>query len=124
EAGPHAHRTIQLIKSFGKKAGIVLNPSTPVESIEYLLEDVDLVLVMTVNPGFGGQKFIRSQLKKIEAVRHMIDYLGRKIMLEVDGGITPETARLAVSAGADVLVAGSSIFTGNKKSYAKNIKNL
>lgn len=124
EAGPHPHRTIQLIKSFHKKAGIVLNPATAVEKIEYLIEDVDLILVMSVNPGFGGQKFIRSQLKKIETLRHIIDRSGKKIDLEVDGGINPETARLAVSAGANVLVAGSAVFTGKAKDYAKNIKAL
>lgn len=124
EAGPHLHRTLQLIKSFGKKAGVSLNPSTPVEMIDYVLEDIDLVLVMAVNPGFGGQSFISSQLRKIEDLRRRIDRVGKPIDLEVDGGINVETARLAASAGADVLVAGTATFTGGPDRYAANIKAL
>lgn len=124
EAGPHLHRTLQLIKSFGKKAGVSLNPSTPVEVVNYVLEDVDLVLVMAVNPGFGGQSFISSQLRKIEDLRRRIDRLGKPIDLEVDGGINVETARLAAAAGANVLVAGTATFTGGPERYAANIAAL
>jgi ribulose-phosphate 3-epimerase len=124
EAGPHPHRTVQLIKSLGKKAGIVLNPATPAKMLDYLIEDIDLVLVMSVNPGFGGQSFISSQLRKIEAVRKMIDKTGCDIALEVDGGITIETAPLAISAGATVLVAGTATFTGGPTQYAANIAAL
>jgi len=124
EAGPHVHRTIQLIKSLGKKAGIVLNPATPLALVEPVLGDLDLVLVMSVNPGFGGQAFIESQLAKIAALRKAIDALGRKIDLEVDGGVNPETAKRCVAAGADVLVAGTAVFTGGPDRYATNIKAL
>jgi ribulose-phosphate 3-epimerase len=124
EAGPHLHRTIQLIKSLGKKAGVSLNPSTPAAVISHVLEDIDLVLVMTVNPGFGGQSFISGQLDKIRELRQMIDSTGRPVDLEVDGGINEETARLAIEAGADVLVAGTATFQGGRKNYARNIKNL
>lgn len=124
EAGPHPHRTIQLIKSLGKKAGLSLNPGTPLTAVEWLLPDIDLVLVMSVNPGFGGQSFIASQLRKIEAIRKMIDTLGKPIHLEVDGGINPETARQCVDAGADVLVAGSATFKGGPERYAANIAAL
>jgi ribulose-phosphate 3-epimerase len=124
EAGPHPHRTVQLIKSLGKKAGIVLNPATPAKMIDYLIEDVDLVLIMSVNPGFGGQSFISSQLRKIEAVRKMIDKTGREIALEVDGGITTQTAPLAISAGADTLVAGTATFVGGPDHYSANIRAL
>jgi ribulose-phosphate 3-epimerase len=124
EAGPHIHRTVQAIKALGKKAGISLNPGTPAKMLDYLLEEIDLMLVMSVNPGFGGQSFISSQLKKIEAVRKSIDRLGREVRLEVDGGITPETARLCVDAGADVLVAGSASFKGGPARYAANIAAL
>jgi len=124
EAGPHLHRTIQLIKSLGKKAGVSLNPATPVEAIDYVLDDIDLVLVMSVNPGFGGQSFIRGQLQKIRAVRQRIDASGRAIELEVDGGITRETAREAIAAGADVLVAGTASFAGGSSAYAENIRRL
>lgn len=124
EAGPHLHRTIQLIKSHGKKAGVSLNPSTPIEVIDYVLEDIDLVLVMTVNPGFGGQSFISSQLRKIEELRRRIDRIGKPIDLEVDGGINVETAKLAASAGADVLVAGTATFVGGPDCYAANIAAL
>ena len=124
EAGPHLHRTLQLIKSLGKRAGVALNPATPVEAVETVIDDVDLILVMSVNPGFGGQSFITSQLQKIERVRKLIDLSGRKIDLEVDGGINPETARTAVAAGADLLVAGTATFKGGARAYAANIRNL
>ena len=122
EAGPHLHRTVQLIKSLGKKAGVSLNPATPVQAVDHILEDIDLVLVMTVNPGFGGQSFIMSQLPKIRELRRRIDALGKPIDLQVDGGINPETARIAVEAGADVLVAGTATFTGGPEKYADNIR--
>lgn len=124
EAGPHPHRTVQLIKSLGKKAGIVLNPATSLDCLEYLIHDIDLILVMSVNPGFGGQKFIYSQLDKIHAIRAMIDASGRDIRLEVDGGIDQTTAPLAIAAGADTLVAGTATFKGGPKHYADNIKAL
>lgn len=124
EAGPHAHRTVQAIKALGKKAGVSLNPGTPAKLLDYLIDEVDLVLVMSVNPGFGGQSFIPSQLKKIEALRKMIDRTGREIHLEVDGGVDAETARLCVEAGADVLVAGSATFKGGPEHYAANIAAL
>ena len=124
EAGPHLHRTVQLIKSLGKKAGVSLNPATPPNLLDGVIEDIDLILVMTVNPGFGGQKFIAAQLDKIRALRQRIDALGRPIDLEVDGGINDETARQAVEAGADVLVAGTATFTGGSGAYAGNIRRL
>lgn len=124
EAGPHLHRTLQLIKAQGKKAGVSLNPATPVEVLDPILEDIDLVLIMSVNPGFGGQSFIPSALPKIEAVRKRIDGLGKPIDLEVDGGINGETARQAVDAGADVLVAGTATFRGGAAAYADNIRRL
>ena len=124
EAGPHAHRTVQAIKARGKKAGISLNPATPAKMLDYLIDDIDLVLVMSVNPGFGGQSFISSQLRKIEAVRKMIDKAGRDTRLEVDGGVDAETARLCVDAGADVLVAGTATFRGGSERYAANIAAL
>ncbi|MXP47793.1 ribulose-phosphate 3-epimerase [Altererythrobacter luteolus] len=124
EGGPHIHRTLQAIRALGKKAGIVLNPGTPVETLDYLIDLADLVLVMSVNPGFGGQSFIDSQLRKVEAIRTMIDQTGREIHLEVDGGVNPETARLCVDAGADVLVAGSATFKGGPGQYAANIAAL
>ena len=124
EAGAHTHRTIQLIKSLGKKAGLSLNPATPVEAVDYLLDDLDLILVMSVNPGFGGQSFIRSQLDKIRALRRRIDESGRQIDLEVDGGINFDTAAAAIEAGADVLVAGTATFTGGADAYAGNIRRL
>ncbi|HXS41596.1 MAG TPA: ribulose-phosphate 3-epimerase [Stellaceae bacterium] len=124
EAGPHLHRSIQLIKSLGKKAGVALNPATPVDAIEYVLGDIDLVLVMSVNPGFGGQSFIAEALEKVSAVRAMIDGRGRSIDLEVDGGINPDTARAAIAAGADVLVAGTASFAGGASAYAGNIRQL
>ena len=124
EAGAHTHRTIQLIKSLGKKAGISLNPATPVEAVDYLIDDLDLILVMSVNPGFGGQSFIRSQLDKIRALRRRIDESGRQIDLEVDGGINFDTSAAAIEAGADVLVAGTATFTGGADAYAGNIRRL
>jgi len=124
EAGPHVHRTVQAIKALGKQAGISLNPATPAKALDYLLEDIDLVLVMSVNPGFGGQSFIYSQLKKIEAIRKRIDAGGLDVRLEVDGGVNAETARLCVDAGADVLVAGSATFKGGPSCYAANIARL
>ncbi|AKM08955.1 ribulose-phosphate 3-epimerase [Croceicoccus naphthovorans] len=124
EAGPHVHRTVQAIKGLGKLAGISLNPATPAKMLDYLIDDIDLVLVMSVNPGFGGQSFIHSQLRKIEAVRKMIDKSGRDIRLEVDGGVNAETAKLCVDAGADVLVAGSATFKGGPAKYAENIAAL
>ena len=126
EAGPHSHRTMQAIRAAGCKAGIALNPCTPAESIEYLLDMVDLVCVMTVNPGFGGQKFIHSQVEKTRKLRAMIG--DRPINIEIDGGITPETAPLMAAAGADVLVAGSAVFKGgsvqNPAPYGDNIRAI
>jgi ribulose-phosphate 3-epimerase len=124
EAGPHIHRSLQLIRSLGKRPGVVLNPGTPVDALDEVLDLVDLVLIMSVNPGFGGQVFISSQLRKIEATAERIVKTGREITLEVDGGITPETARLAVSAGANMLVAGTSVFKGGPGAYAANIAAL
>jgi ribulose-phosphate 3-epimerase len=124
EAGPHIHRTLQLIRSFGKRPGVVLNPGTPIDAIDNVLDLVDLVLIMSVNPGFGGQSFITSQLKKIEAAANRIAKSGRHIDLEVDGGITPETAKMAISAGANVLVAGTSVFKDGPERYAANIAAL
>ncbi|MGF7169938.1 ribulose-phosphate 3-epimerase [Sphingobium xanthum] len=124
EAGAHTHRTVQRIKGLGKKAGISLNPATPAKMLDYLIDDIDLVLVMSVNPGFGGQSFIESQLRKIEAVRKMIDKTGREIALEVDGGIDATTAPRAIAAGADVLVAGTATFRGGPGAYAANIARL
>jgi len=124
EAGPHVHRTVQAIHVLGKKAGIALNPATPAKMLDYLIDDIDLVLVMSVNPGFGGQSFIASQLRKIEAVRKMIDKSGRAIHLEVDGGIDAATAQQCVAAGADVLVAGTASFKGGADCYPANIAAL
>ena len=124
EAGPHLHRTIQRIRSLGKKAGVSLNPATPAKALDYVLEEVDLVLVMSVNPGFGGQSFIDGQLKKIEAIRKRIDALGKPIDLEVDGGVDASNCRRAIEAGADVLVAGTATFRGGPAAYADNIRAL
>jgi ribulose-phosphate 3-epimerase len=124
ESGPHIHRSIQHIKALGKKAGVSLNPGTPAKMLDYLIDDIDLVLIMSVNPGFGGQSFIDSQLRKIEAVRKMIDKSGRDIALEVDGGIDVQTAPRAIAAGATVLVAGTATFRGGPSAYAQNIARL
>ena len=124
EAGPHLHRTIQRVKALGKKAGVSLNPATPAKALDYVLEEVDLVLVMSVNPGFGGQKFISSQLKKIEAIANRIAKENLDTLIEVDGGIDAQTAPLAVNAGANVLVAGSATFRGGPSAYADNIRAL
>ncbi|MCL6730951.1 ribulose-phosphate 3-epimerase [Sphingomonas hankyongi] len=124
EAGPHLHRTIQRIKALGKKAGVSLNPATPAKMLDYVLEELDLVLVMSVNPGFGGQKFIPSQLKKIEAVANRVAKENLRVDIEVDGGIDPQTAPQAVSAGATVLVAGTAAFRGGPGVYAANIQAL
>jgi ribulose-phosphate 3-epimerase len=128
EAGPHLHRTVQLIKSLGKKAGVSLNPATAASDIDGVIDEIDLILVMTVNPGFGGQRFIMSQLEKIRGLRQRIDAAtsggSRAIDLEVDGGINVETARLALDAGADVLVAGTASFAGGADAYAGNIRRL
>jgi ribulose-phosphate 3-epimerase len=124
EAGPHLHRTLQLIKSKGLRAGVSLNPGTPAEAVDYVLDAVDLVLVMCVNPGFGGQSFIPAALDKIKALRRKIDAAGRPIEIEVDGGINAETAPLVVAAGADVLVAGTAVFRGGPEEYAANIARL
>ena len=124
EASAHPHRTIQAIKAAGAKAGVSLNPGTPVSLLEPLLEELGLVLVMSVNPGFGGQSFIESQLRKIETIRKMIDASGLQIDLEVDGGINFETAPRAIAAGANVLVAGTATFKGGETAYADNIATL
>ncbi|WP_155263270.1 ribulose-phosphate 3-epimerase [Sphingomonas segetis] len=124
EAGPHLHRTIQRVKSLGKKAGVSLNPATPAKMLDYVLEEIDLVLVMSVNPGFGGQKFIVSQLKKIEAIANRVAKESLGVIVEVDGGIDPETARQALDAGATALVAGTAVFRGGPAAYADNIKAL
>jgi len=124
EATPHFHRTLQFIRSLGKKAGISLNPATPVSVLENIMDLVDLILIMSVNPGFGGQKFIPTSLDKIRSVRKMIENEGRQIDLQVDGGINTVTAKSAIEAGADVLVAGTATFVGGPESYSKNIKAL
>ena len=124
EAGPHIHRSLQHIRSLGKKAGVSLNPGTPAKMLDYLIEDVDLVLIMSVNPGFGGQKFITSQLKKIESVAQMAVKRGLDIHIEVDGGIDAANAPLAISAGATALVAGTAVFRDGPERYAANIAAL
>jgi ribulose-phosphate 3-epimerase len=124
EAGPHLHRSLKRIRELGAKAGVVFNPSNPVEHVEWILEDVDLLLVMTVNPGFGGQSFIPAQLRKIERLRKMVDAAGLEIQIEVDGGVTPVTAPRCVAAGATALVAGSAVFKGGPQAYADNIRAL
>ncbi len=124
ESGPHLNRTLKRIRQLGAKAGVVFNPSTPPETIEWMMDEVDLILVMSINPGFGGQTFMTSQLKKIERLRAMIDATGRDIPLEVDGGVTPQTAPLCIAAGATALVAGSAVFRGGPSAYADNIRAL
>ena len=124
EAGPHIHRTLQTIRDLGKSPGVVLCPGTPEDALDYLIDIVDIVLVMTVNPGFGGQSFIDGQLRKIERIRAMIDATGRDIVLEVDGGVDAETAPRCIAAGADALVAGTASFRGGPQAYADNIRRL
>ena len=124
EAGPHLHRTVQRIKALGKKAGVSLNPATPAKMLDYVLDEVDLVLVMSVNPGFGGQKFIASQLKKIEAIANRVAKENLAVEIEVDGGIDAATAPQAIDAGATVLVAGTAAFRGGPDQYAANIAAL
>jgi ribulose-phosphate 3-epimerase len=124
EAGPHIHRTVQHIKSLGKKAGVSLNPATPAKMLDYLLEEIDLVLVMSVNPGFGGQKFIASQLRKIESIANQVAKKDLVVDIEVDGGIDAATAPQAIDAGATVLVAGTAAFRGGPDHYAANIAAL
>jgi ribulose-phosphate 3-epimerase len=124
ESGPHLDRSLALIKSLGKKAGATICPATHESALEYVMDKVDLILLMTVNPGFGGQKFIPSQLKKIDNVRRMIQQTGRDILLEVDGGVNKDTAKEVIAAGANMLVAGSAVFTGDASKYADNINAL
>ncbi len=124
EAGPHIHRTLQAIRAAGMKPGVAINPGTPADVVDPIIDDVDLILVMSVNPGFGGQSFIDSQLRKIEAFRKKIDESGRKIILEVDGGLNSETAPRAIDAGVTAIVAGSAVFKGGPSSYAGNIAAL
>ncbi len=124
EAGPHLHRTLQSIRAAGMRPGIALNPATPVEVVDPILGDVDLILVMSVNPGFGGQSFIPSQLKKIAQLREKIDQTGRDIILEVDGGLNSDTAPDAIAAGVTAIVAGSAVFKGGPAAYADNINGL
>jgi ribulose-phosphate 3-epimerase len=124
EAGPHLNRTCKRIRELGAKAGVVFNPSTDPSVIQWMMDEVDLILVMSINPGFGGQSFMRSQLAKITALRAMIDATGRDIPLEVDGGVTPETAKLCIAAGATALVAGTAVFRGGAERYAANIAAL
>ncbi|WP_439636286.1 ribulose-phosphate 3-epimerase [Oceanicaulis sp.] len=124
EAGPHFHRTVQSIKNHGVKAGAALNPGTSLDCIDYVLDELDLVLIMSVNPGFGGQSFLSSQLRKIDTLRKTIDRRGLDTMIEVDGGVNPQTAQQCLAAGADALVAGSAVFKGGPDAYAKNIAAL
>jgi ribulose-phosphate 3-epimerase len=124
EAGPHLHRSLKRIRQLGAKAGVVFNPSTAIDHVEWILEDVDLLLVMSVNPGFGGQSFIPGQLRKVEALRRLVDAQGLDIVIEVDGGVTPATAPQCVAAGATALVAGSAVFKGGPAAYADNIRAL
>jgi len=124
EAGPHLNRSLKRIRELGAKAGVAFNPSTAPDVIEWMLDDVDLVLVMSVNPGFGGQSFMPSQLAKIARLRSMIEASGRDIVLEVDGGVTPQTAALCLEAGATALVAGSAVFKGGPEAYVGNIRAL
>ena len=124
EAGPHIHRTLQAIRTAGMRPGVALNPGTPASMVEPLLDNVDLILVMSVNPGFGGQSFIESQLRKVEELRHMIDQSGRDIILEIDGGLNPENAPRAISAGVTAIVAGSAVFKGGPSAYGDNIRAL
>ena len=124
EAGPHIHRTLQAIRAAGMKPGVAINPGTPADVVDPIIDDIDEILVMSVNPGFGGQSFIESQLRKIEIFRKKIDETGRDIILEVDGGLNPETAPRAISAGVNAIVAGSAVFKGGPSHYAANIAAL
>jgi ribulose-phosphate 3-epimerase len=124
EAGPHFHRTVQSIKSHGVKAGAALNPGSSLDMIDYVLDELDLVLIMSVNPGFGGQSFLNSQLRKIETLRKTIERRGLDTLIEVDGGVNPQTAQHCITAGADALVAGSAVFKGGPDAYAGNIAAL
>ena len=124
EAGPHIHRTLQAIRTAGMRPGAALNPGTPASIVEPLLDNLDLILVMSVNPGFGGQSFIESQLRKVEELRHMIDQSGRDIILEIDGGLNPENAPRAISSGVTAIVAGSAVFKGGPSAYGDNIRAL
>ncbi len=124
EAGPHLYRTVQAIKALGLRAGVVLNPATTAKTLDYVLDTIDLVLVMSVNPGFGGQSFLDGMLRKIEAVRRMVDASGRPIDLEVDGGVDRATAPRCIAAGADALVAGTATFRGGPECYAENIRAM
>ena len=124
EAGPHLHRTLQAIRAAGMRPGVALNPATPASIIEPVIDDLDLVLVMSVNPGFGGQAFIESQLRKVEQLRRMIDQTGRDIILEIDGGLNAETAPRAIAAGVTAIVAGSAVFRDGPAAYGENIRAL
>ena len=124
EAGPHLHRTIQRIKALGKKAGVSLNPGTPAKTLDYVLEEIDLVLVMSVNPGFGGQKFIPSQLRKIEAIAKQVQMKGLDVIIEVDGGVDADNCQSVIDAGATAIVAGTAAFKGGPDAYAANIAAL
>ena len=124
EAGPHLNRTCKRIRQLGAKAGVVFNPSTTTHAVEFMLEDVDLVLVMSVNPGFGGQSFMAAQLRKVERLREMSERAGLNIVVEIDGGVTVENARACVDAGATALVAGTAVFRGGASAYAANISAL
>jgi len=124
EAGPHLHRTLKYIRQLGAKAGVVLNPATPVEILDWVMDDIDLVLIMSVNPGFGGQSFIDSQLRKIECVRKRLDAFAHPAILQVDGGVNTQNAKACVDAGATALVAGTAVFKGGVSAYADNIKTL
>ncbi|ESQ80825.1 ribulose-phosphate 3-epimerase [Asticcacaulis sp. YBE204] len=124
ESGPHLHRTLRQIRHLGAKAGVVLNPATPLEGLEWIMDDLDLILIMSVNPGFGGQSFIDTQLRKIETVRQKLDALGHPAILQVDGGVNLQNAAACVSAGATALVAGTAVFKGGPSAYASNIQTL
>ena len=124
ESGPHLNRTVKRIRELGAKSGVVFNPSTPVETVEFMLEDIDLLLVMSVNPGFGGQSFMASQLQKVERLRSMVDRAGLDILIEIDGGVTADNARRCMDAGANALVAGTAVFKGGPDAYARNIAAL
>jgi ribulose-phosphate 3-epimerase len=124
EAGPHLHRSLKYIRQLGAKAGVVLNPATPVEILDWIMDDIDLVLVMSVNPGFGGQSFIDSQLRKIEVIRKKLDAVGHPAILQVDGGVNAGNAHKCMEAGATAMVAGTAVFKGGPSAYAANIKQL